>query len=116
MSEGVIEQRFEEIGYIINGIEYGVGFDGFAYIDWNKKVVAITLDPPKRGVPAGQLRVPDVYDKDILGCVISDIVLDRYKDEIEEKLTRKSVEIGESQFLSDREEHSTHRVIRGHAA
>lgn len=116
MNVGVIEQRFQEVGFNIDGVEYGVGFDGTAYIDWNKKVVAIALDPPKRGVPAGHMKVPEVYDREKLACVLADIIQDKYEDEIEDKLNEKAVEIGEASFISDRDEHCTHRVIRGHAA
>lgn len=115
MNVGVLTIDFDEAGLLHEGDLYG-SFSGSAEIDCNGEVIGLCLDVLGGGKPYWRLDVPEEFDESNWVCLLADMIKGAYSREIKDALDEWSVEIGESQFLSDREEHSTLRVVRGHVA
>lgn len=96
MNVGVISIDFE-VGFPIEGGEYGKGFDGRADVDCDGKVVHITLESFGHQ-PDGEFDVPSIYDATNPISRIADLIEGSYEDEIEHALNEWSVSIAEQQW------------------
>lgn len=112
MNVGVVTIDFDDIGLLNDGHNFG-HFTGTAEIDCDGEVIALCIETIDRGAHFWHVNVPETYDPGNWVCMLADNVKGTFKSTIKDKLDDWSVEIAESSFRSDREEHSTLRAVRG---
>lgn len=97
MSIGVITLDFFEVGYPINGVEYG-SFQGSAEIDVDGRVVAISLDPLAKDEPFAHI---DVKADNTFAMLIAAQIQSAYGDTIADKLNDWHVSLAEREWEAE---------------